>query len=92
MIVNDPGGSIVQHAFAYTLLALKGTFFKVVYCASACIMAIETVPMKQVCVYQQAWFGYHTSTVDANGNEATSTMRWERGREWIERGYKECTP
>lgn len=28
-IVNDPGGSIAQHAFDFTVMALNGVFFKV---------------------------------------------------------------
>ena len=89
-IVNDPGGSIVQHAFDYTVLALNGAYFKIMYCASACIMAIMTVPMDQVCVYPQAWFGYHVHQ-RADGFESPTTMRWERGKDWIAKGYAECS-
>lgn len=90
VIINDPGGSIAQHAFDYTVMALNGVFFKVMYCASACVMAISTVPMKQVCFYPQAWIGYHTAAQRENGTESSNTMRWERGRDWIKNGYGEC--
>lgn len=89
-IVNDPGGSIAQHAFDYTILYLNGVYFKVLYCASACIMAINLVPVKQVCIYSQAWFGYHTNFQRKDGTENTNTMRWERGQIWINKGYKSC--
>lgn len=95
VLVNDPGGSIVQHAFDFTVLAASGALFKVLYCASACVMALATVPKEQVCFHPQAWIGYHTAAQGPNEKgqccfESPSTMRWERGRDWIAKGYKQC--
>lgn len=95
-LVNDPGGSIVQHAFDYTVMALSGAYFKVMLCASACVMAIELVPKDQVCVYPQAWIGYHTAAAGPNEKgqccfESPTTMRWERGRDWIAKGWTPCS-
>lgn len=53
-------------------------------------MAINLVPVKQVCIYSQAWFGYHTNFQRKDGTENTNTMRWERGQIWINKGYKSC--
>lgn len=90
VVINDPGGSIVQHAFDFTVMVLNGTFFKVIYCASACVMALSIVPMKQVCFYPQAWIGYHTTAQREDGTENSNTMRWERGKDWITNGYEQC--
>jgi hypothetical protein len=96
VIINDPGGSIVQHAFDFAVMAASGAMFQVIYCASACVMALATVPKDQVCFYPSAWIGYHTEAAgpDASGRccfEATNTMRWERGRDLVARGYRECS-
>lgn len=71
-------------------MALNGVYFKVLYCASACIMAIQTVPMNQVCVYRSAWFGYHSALQNKDGSESPTTMNWERGTAWIAKGYADC--
>ena len=90
MVIIDPGGSALMHGYQYGLWAAQGVMFKVKYCASACVMALMTVPPAQVCFYPDAWIGTHTAAMDANGNESPSTMRWERGREWIAKGWRKC--
>ena len=95
MIINDPGGNVFQHAFDFAVLAAQGVMFEIVYCASACVMALIAVPKEQVCFYPSAWIGYHTAAKhpDEQGRccvESPTTMRWERGRDLINRGYNQC--
>lgn len=93
VIVNDSGGSIVQHAFDYTVMALNGVHFEVMYCVSACVMAITlpVVTKDKICVVPQAWIGYHTDMQRSDGTESPTTMHWERGKDWIKNGYQECS-
>ena len=89
IVVNDPGGSVVAHGFHYGLLAAKGYMFKVIYCASACVMAITSIPSKQVCFFPRAWIGVHRDA-NVNGSEPSWRMKWWRGSEWIAQGWQEC--
>ena len=90
IVINDPGGVILQHTFQGMVYAKTGAFLKVVYCASACLGLIAQVPKDHICFMPSAWIGYHTSEQGVDGYEQTWTMRWERGRDWIARGYRPC--
>ena len=88
--INDPGGYIWQHIALGQHYAAVGAKLAVIYCASACIMLLDQVPKSNICVYPQAWFGYHTDQRFPDGSESPTTMRWERGTDWIKRGYRTC--
>ena len=88
--IIDYGGLFGAHITQGTLYAKAGAFLKIKYCASACLLMLAQVPQDHVCVYRDAWFGYHTAAQDANGYESPTTIRWERGRDWIARGYTPC--
>lgn len=94
MTLIDYGGKIGEHlALGHALIA-SGQIIAVKYCASACLMilamfAAKPETMKRLCVYPDAWIGYHVHPF-ANGSESPTTMRWERGRDWIAKGYTPC--
>ena len=90
IIINCPGGNIVQHVLTGLHYLQTGASVAVIYCASACLNLIGQIPPERVCFYPQAWIGYHTAARLPDGTEPTWTMRWERGRDWIARGYPEC--
>lgn len=90
MILNDPGGSILQHLHLGQHYAAESIHLTVVYCASACIYLLAAMPHDLVCFKPSAWIGYHTAQQRADGTESPSTMRWERGTDWIRKGYKAC--
>ena len=95
LIINDPGGVILQHVFLGKQYAALGTKLAVKYCASACLSLLAQVPQTNICFYPDAWIGYHTAAMRPNEAgiccvESPTTMRWERGRDWIARGYSDC--
>lgn len=90
IVINDPGGYVWAHEALGRKYAKDGSKLVVVYCASACLNLIALVPKENVCFRRSAWVGYHTGAQSPSGIESPTTMRWERGREWIARGYREC--
>ena len=95
VLINDPGGYIWQHIALGQHYAAIGAKLAVIYCASACLMLLDQVPKANICVYPQAWIGYHTAAQHNNPDgtcctESTTTMRWERGSDMIARGYRSC--
>lgn len=90
VIINDPGGDVSHHIVMGAFYAWSDSFLKVVYCASACLNLIAQVPKDHVCFTPSAWIGYHTAEQRLDGTESVSTMRWERGRDWIKKGYRQC--
>ncbi len=90
VVINDPGGSLLEHLTQGYQYAVHGTHLVVVYCASACLLLLAQVPRDHVCFRPSAWIGYHTAARQADGTESTTTMRWERGKDWIKKGYKAC--
>lgn len=89
-IINDAGGSIHAHYLLGLHYAEVGAHLIVVYCASACLYLLAAVPRDHVCFRPSAWVGYHTAAQRPDGTESPTTMRWERGTDWIARGYKRC--
>lgn len=90
IVLNDPGGYVWEHRALARRYAKDGTKLIVAYCASACLDIIAIVPRDNVCFRPSAWIGYHTSAALPGVTENTATMRWERGRDWIARGYQKC--
>lgn len=90
IVINDPGGLVWQHRALAQKYAKDGTHLIVVYCASACLDFLAIVPKANVCFRRSAWIGYHTPAALPGVTESPTTMRWERGADWIERGYREC--
>lgn len=90
IILNDPGGLVWAHRALGQKYAKDGTHLVVAYCASACLDILAIVPRENVCFRGSAWIGYHTAAQRTDGTEPTYSMRWERGRDWIARGYQEC--
>ena len=91
--INDPGGIIRDHVLLGQHYAKIGAYLVVKYCASACLFLISQVPQDHVCFTPSAWIGYHTEhqlPQSQGGTENPNTMRWERGRDWIAKGYKQC--
>jgi len=87
--IIDYGGTLGAHVAAGKAYAAAGVLLKVKYCASACLMMLAQVPRAQICVFPDAWIGNH-STGWNGGTESAATMVWERGRDWIARGWREC--
>lgn len=90
IVINDPGGLVWEHVGLGKHYAQTGARLIVFYCASACLDLIAQVPRDKVCFRRSAWVGYHTVAQRRDGTEATYTMRWERGKDWIKKGYAEC--
>ena len=91
IIINDPGGYIWQHIAIGQHYAQIGAKLIIVYCASACLNLLAQVPASNVCFRPSAWIGYHVHQ-QADGYEPTTSMRWERGRDWIAKGWASCAP
>lgn len=89
LTIIDYGGTLGAHIAAGKYYAAHGIMLKVLYCASACMMMLLQVPKEQVCFYPQAWIGDH-SAAWSGGMESPTTMIWERGRDWIAKGYRSC--
>jgi hypothetical protein len=90
LILNDPGGFIPGHVAYGAFLASIKMHVVVVYCASACLNLIAQIPHDYICFRPSAWIGYHTDKRNEDGTENPNTMRWERGSDWIVRGYRSC--
>jgi hypothetical protein len=95
LTINDHGGLIGTHVALGKAYAAAGVHVAVKYCASACLFLLMQMPHSLVCFYPDAWIGYHTSAAYPNAKgicceESTTTMRWERGADWIARGYAKC--
>lgn len=96
IVLNDPGGYVWVHRALGQKYAKEGTHLIVAYCASACLDILAIVPRENVCFRPSAWIGHHTPAQHANVSNGTccvedpNTMRWERGLDWIARGYSEC--
>jgi hypothetical protein len=88
--INDPGGDVLQHIAIGQSYAQSGAFLEVIYCVSACLLMIAQVPEDHVCIMRNAWIGYHSEHRRPDGTESPRTMAWERGRDWIVRGWREC--
>ena len=86
VIINDPGGNVIDHVMLGLNYYCTGVNLIVEYCASACLDILKIVPKDHICFRPDAWIGYHSHP----GIEDTTTMIWERGRDWIARGYKQC--
>lgn len=90
VVINDPGGVISDHLVQGIHYAWAGTNLIVKYCASACLDMLDMVPKDHICFKPSAWIGYHSINQRPDGTEDTTTMIWERGKDWIARGYKSC--
>ena len=91
ILINDPGGSVLSHYWYGKTLAMIGSYVKVKFCASACFWVLAVIPLSHICVYRDAWFGYHTGAQRKDGSEDTTTMYWQRGRDLIAQGkYTQC--
>ncbi len=88
VIINDSGGYVWAHEALGQLYAERGSKLQVIYCASACLDLIARIPKENLCFTRAAWIGYHTK----NDHGLTYKMRWERGTDWIARGYRQCLP
>jgi hypothetical protein len=55
-------------------------------------MMLAQVPADHVCYYPDAWIGTHSAAYYASVSvtESPTTMDWERGRDLIARGAREC--
>lgn len=89
VIINDAGGLLSEHIVLGQHYAAIGANLIVVYCTSACLILLAQVPQNKICFRPGAWVGYHSSAWQG-GSESTTTMKWERGRDWIARGYAKC--
>ena len=91
--IIDYGGTLGAHVAQGKAYAAAGTYLAIKYCASACIFMLAMVPKDHVCFYPDAWIGFHTEQQLPQwlgGTENPNTMRWERGKKWIAKGYKSC--
>lgn len=91
VIINDLGGLVGDHLIAGRILASAGANIIVVYCASACLNLLIEISPDKVCFRPDAWIGHHSSQQQPSGSESTTTMRWERGSDWIAAGWKACS-
>jgi hypothetical protein len=90
-LIIDYGGNVYQHMAMGQHYKEIGAYLAIKYCASACFWMLALVPIDHVCVYPDAWFGYHTGAQRGDGIEFTQTMMWRRGWELIDSGkYKPC--
>ena len=89
IVLNHPGGYVMAAEALGKKYASEGTKLIVVYCVSACVLILDIVPKENICFRPSAWIGYH-SEHHITGPEPSHMLRWERGRDWINRGYNEC--
>ena len=89
-IINDPGGYIGMHIMQGKIYAAMKANLIIVYCASACLNMLAQVPVDNVCFEPSAWIGYHSAKFDGVHPESPATMRWERGSDWIAKGWRKC--
>lgn len=90
IIINDPGGYIWQHVALGQLYAQQGAHLVVAYCTSACFDLLAQVPFDHIYIRPSAWMGRHSAVFDGLHPESTTTMIWERGSDWIARGWAKC--
>lgn len=90
IVINDAGGLVTDHIVQGIQYTWSGVYLIVQYCASACLDMLNMVPKDHICFRPNAWIGYHSIHQQLNGTEDTTTMIWERGKDWIVRGYKSC--
>lgn len=89
VVINSPGGYLWVADVLAQKYAREGTKLIVQYCASSCRLILAVVPQENICFRASAWIGYHRDD-HWTGAEPTSAMSWERGSDWIKRGYREC--
>jgi hypothetical protein len=87
--IIDYGGTLGSHIALGKAYAAAGVHVAVRYCASACLMLLAQLPQTRVCYYPDIWIGSH-SAAWTGGAENPATMDWERGRDLIARGAREC--
>lgn len=89
IVVNSPGGYVWVYEALGKKYRREGTKLIVAYCASACVLMLDLVPKENICFRASAWIGYHRDE-HLTGSEPAWLMTWERGRDWINKGYREC--
>lgn len=87
--IIDYGGTLGSHIALGKAYAAAGTHLAIKFCASACLMMLAQVPRDHVCIYPDVWFGFHSAAWHGLSEPAQS-MIWERGREWVAKGYAQC--
>lgn len=89
VVINSPGGYVWVYEALGKKYRLEGTKLIIAYCASACVLLLDAVPQENICFRASAWIGYHRGD-HMTGPEPAHMMTWERGRDWIKKGYREC--
>jgi hypothetical protein len=92
VVINDQGGLLGAHVADGKALAASGAYIAVKFCAATCLMLLAQVPVNRVCFYPDAWIGTHSAGFYDSGatSENGSMMIWERGRDFIARGRRNC--
>jgi hypothetical protein len=88
--VIDYGGVIGSQIALGQHYAAIGAHLAIKLCVSACILMLLQVPKANVCIWPDAWFGFHSAAWHG-GPESAQTMVWMRGRQYVRKwGYREC--
>ena len=84
-ILTDHGGTLGERVAVTEWLKRNGISVQIIgVCASACIW-LFTLPRDQVCVAPDAWIGSHSHL-----GSPDDTIEWQRGRDLIAQGQREC--
>jgi hypothetical protein len=80
-VMTDYDGTTAERQAMINWLTKNGVQVRILgTCALSCTRFL-TLPPDQVCVSPAAWIG---------AKDNTNELRWERGRDLIDRGYRQC--
>ena len=74
VIVNDPGGNLIAYVRGWEYIATLENPIEIRgYCVSACTLVLGMVPPARVCVQEDAYFGFHSVSINYQGHTAIGT-------------------
>lgn len=85
LLMQDTGGTLGERKAVVEWLKRSGIQVHIKgSCASSCALLFG-LPKEQICVYPQAWLGYHTAP-----GQSQDRVVWKRGIDEIAKGVRAC--
>jgi hypothetical protein len=74
VVANDPGGDVIAYVRGWEYIATLESPIEIRgYCVSACTLVLGLVPADRVCVGEDAYFGFHSVSINYHGHTAEGT-------------------
>lgn len=94
VIINDPGGYIMEYVAKYALWAHNGDQIRIEgQCDSACTVLLGIIPDERVCATKNAELGFHSGGLGTEYSQEATILLWsfyqERTRRvLVKRGWR----